>query len=406
MKRKKLFNSLLLSGTLLFCIQGNAQNGFAYKASLDTIGKAGFYRILLTPRIIARCKEDLSDLRILDGHGQLTPYVLKSDFPSLNGESFIEFPVIPGDSAGEVRISNWSGGAIHSLLVYINNNGVWRNWTLSGSDDGKKWFVIREHIQVGPTTDDNTDHTIVTMDFPVSSYRYFKITQEDKGVLPLHIYRAGIRTHQAGSRRYRETPAPLISQKDSSNHHSYVTLTFTEPYLVEHLDLEIREPKLYKRKARLLVKEDPYRDDRLSIDPASHAFEIPSIKVRTITLDIDNEDNTPLVIRKVETSQLERYLLTWLEPGVSYQLLVGNIQAQAPRYDLKYFVDTVSREPAELVPGVLEVASLPAAPPPVVKDRSGVWLWGIILAVLALLVFFSLKMLKAIPGNQQKEDKQ
>ncbi|HVW62674.1 MAG TPA: hypothetical protein VHC48_21635, partial [Puia sp.] len=162
---------------------------------------------------------------------------------------------------------------------------------------------------------------------------------------------------------------------------------------------------LYKRKARLLVKEDPYRDDRLSIDPASHAFEIPSIKVRTITLDIDNEDNTPLVIGKVETSQLERYLLTWLEPGASYQLLVGNMQARAPRYDLKYFVDTVSREPRELVPGVLEAASLPAAPLPV-KDRSGVWLWGIILAVLALLVFFSLKMLKAIPGNQQKEDKQ
>lgn len=372
---------------------------------MDTIQKAGFYRIILTPGIIARCKEDLYDLRILDGHGRVTPYVLKSDFPSLDGESFIEFPVLPGDSAGEARMSNWSGGAIHSLLVYINNNSVWRNWTLSGSDDGKKWFVIREHIQIGPKVSDNTDHTIETIDFPASSYRYFRITQEDKGVLPLRIFRAGVRAYHAGSRRYRQTPAPAISQKDSSNHHSYVTLTFNEPYLVEYLDLDIKGPKLYKRKARILVKEAPYREDWLSIDPSGHAFEIPSIKTRAMTLDIDNEDNVPLVIGKVETSQLERYLLTWLEPG-RYQLLVGNRQAQAPRYDLKYFVDTVSGEPAEIVPGILKVVSSPAAPPAAVSDHSGVWLWGIILVVLAFLVFFCLKMLKAIPGDQQKENKQ
>ncbi|MBN9383059.1 MAG: hypothetical protein J0H74_20045 [Chitinophagaceae bacterium] len=405
MKRKKLFNSLLLSGMLLCFLQGKTQDSFAFRASLDTIEKAGFYRIILTPGIIARCKEDLSDLRILDGHGQFTSYVLKSDFPSLDGESFIEFPVLPGDSAGEVKMSNWSGGAIHSLLVFINNNSVWRNWTLSGSDDGKKWFVIREHIQVEPRVSGNTDHTIETIDFPASSYRYFRITQEDKGVLPLRIYRAGVRAHHAGSRRYRQTPAPAISQKDSSNHHSYVTLTFDEPYLVEYLDLDIKGPKLYKRKARILVRETPYRDEWLSIDPASHTFEIPSIKTRTITLDIDNEDNAPLVIGKVETSQLERYLLTWLEPG-KYHLLAGSLQAQTPRYDLKYFVDTVSREPAEIVPGILEAVSSPAMAPVAASDHSGVWLWSIILVVLAFLVFFSLKMLKAIPGDQQKENKQ
>jgi len=405
MRRKKLFERLLLPGILLAVLQGKAQDNFVYEASLDTIAQAGFYRIMLLPGTVARCKEDLSDLRIRDGHGRYMPYVLKSDFPSLDGESFIEFPVLPGDSAGEVRMSNWSGGAIHSLLVYINNNSVWRNWTFSGSDDGKKWFIIKEHVRVGPSTAGDEDHTIVTMDVPASSYRFFKITQEDKGVLPLHIYRAGVSAHHAGSRRYRQTPAPSITQKDSSNHHSYITLNFNEPYLVEYMDLDIKGPTLYKRRARLLMKEHPYRDESLYIDPAHHAFEVQSAKVRTMTIDIDNEDNTPLVIDKVVTSQLERYLLTWLEPG-RYWLLAGDSLAQTPRYDLKYFIDTVTREPAALVPGDLQTVNRPVAPLPVVKDRSGIWLWGIILAVLALMVFLSLKMLKAIPGNQQKEDQQ
>jgi hypothetical protein len=406
MKRKKLFRSLLLSGMLLCVLQGNAQNGFAYKASLDSIGQAGFYRIILTPGIIARCKEDLSDLRILDEHGQFAPYVLKSDFPGQNGERFIEFPVLPGDSAGDVRIGNWSGGPVRSLLIYINNSGARRNWTLSGSDDGKKWFIIREHIQVGPSSAENSNHAIETIDFPVSNYHYFKITQEDKGVLPLHIYRAGVMTQHAGSRRYRQTPEPVIAQKDSSNHHSYVTLTFKEPYLVEHLDVDIKGPRLYKREARVLVKGGTYYgNEQLYLDPSSHSFDVGPMKAQSIILDIDNEDNAPLIISKTGTSQLERYLLVWLEPG-RYWLLEGNMQAQAPRYDLKYFVDTVSREPAEIVPGALQAISGPAVPPAVERDRSGVLLWVIILTVLALLVFLSLKMLKAIPGNQQKEDKQ
>lgn len=406
MKRKKLFKPLLLSGMMLFFLEGKAQNGFAYKAPLDSIGQAGFYRVILTPGMIAKCKEDLSDLRILDEHGQFASYVLKSDFPSLNGERFIEFPVLSGDSVGEVRIGNWSGGAVHSLLIYINNNSVWRNWTLSGSDDGKKWFVIREHIRVEPSTADNADHTIETIDFPASSYHYFRITQEDKGVLPLNIYRAGVRTQHAGSRRYRQTPEPAITQKDSSNHHSYVTLSFTEPYLVEHLDLDIKGPRLYKREARVLVKGGGYYGvAQLYPDPASHSFDVAPMKAQAIILDIDNEDNAPLMVNKAGASQLERYLLVWLEPG-RYWLLGGNMQAQAPRYDLKYFADTVSREPAEIVPGALQAAGRPAAPPAAERDHSGVLLWVIILIVLALLVFLSLKMLKAIPRNQQKEDKQ
>jgi len=130
------------------------------------------------------------------------------------------------------------------------------------------------------------------------------------------------------------------------------------------------------------------------------------MKARILTMDISNEDNAPLTISKVATSQLERYLLAWLQPGAGYRLLAGNVQAAPPAYDLKYFVDSVSREPAEIIPGVLLAVSKPAAPPAAAKDRSGVVLWVIISIVLVLLVFLSIKMLKAIPGNQKVQENQ
>jgi hypothetical protein len=125
-----------------------------------------------------------------------------------------------------------------------------------------------------------------------------------------------------------------------------------------------------------------------------------------LILDIDNEDNAPLVVNNIVTSQLERYLLVWLQPGTEYRLLAGNVQANAPAYDLKYFIDSVRREPGEIIPGALQAVVKPAALPVENKSGSGVLLWIIISIVLVLLIFSSFRMLKAIPKDHQKEDNQ
>ena len=410
MKRRRLLKRLLLCGMLLFFLRGKAQDFFAYEAPLDTVGQAGFYKVILTPDAVARCKRDLADLRSRDSHGQYTPYVLRSDLPIQTGESFHEFPILPAkagaDSSNDVQIANWSSGSIHSLLLYLHNFTVRRNFTLSGSDDRQKWFVIKEHILWEPSNDDSAEFFIQRIDFPASNYHYFKIIQEEKGVLPVNILRAGIATEHVANGSYRPTPAPQIAQKDSSDHHSYVTLTYEEPYLTDKLELDVVGPRLYKRKARIFPKEDPYSSVILDIDPNHHTFQLPSFKTRVLILDIDNEDNAPLVVNNIVTSQLERYLLVWLQPGTEYRLLAGNAQANAPAYDLKYFVDSVRREPGEILPGALQAVARPAALPVENKSGSGALLWIIISIVLVLLIFLSFRMLKAIPGNHQKEDNQ
>jgi hypothetical protein len=408
MKRKRLLKCLLLSGMSLFFLRGEAQDFFAYEAPLDTVGQAGFYKVILTPDAIARCKRDLADLRIRDSHGQYTPYVLRSDLPIQTGEGFNEFPILPAkagaDSSSDVQIANWSSSPIHSLLLYVHNFTVRRSFTLSGSDDRQKWYVIKEHILWEPANDDSVEYLIQRIDFPASNYHYFKIIQEEKGVLPVNIVRAGIATEHVANGSYRPTPAPQILQKDSSDHHSYVTLTYEKPYLTDKLELDVVGPRLYKRKARIFSKEDPYTSVSLDIDPIHHTFQLPSFKTRVLILDIDNEDNAPLVVNNIVTSQLERYLLVWLQPGTEYRLLAGNVQAKAPAYDLKYFVDSMRREPGEIIPGALQAVVKPAALPAENKSGSGVLLWIIISIVLVLLIFLSFRMLKAIPGNHQKED--
>src|SRR4029077_12670849 len=142
------------------------------------------------------CKQDLSDLRILDSAGNAVPYVEKSDLPVFSRENFKSFPILSNtklaDSNTEVVIANGSTTNITSLLLVMKNVSAHRNAILSGSDDKEKWFVIREHIALQEAGSDTADHYAQSLSFPASHYRFFKLILEDKGLLPVNILAAGI----------------------------------------------------------------------------------------------------------------------------------------------------------------------------------------------------------------------
>ena len=285
MKKRRLFKNSIRIGIwlLLSGFGGEAQTTFAWRADLDTVKQAAFYRITLSAELIAKCRQDLGDLRIRDRDDKFIPYVLKNEGPA------------PGI--------------------------------------------------------------------------------------------------------YRGVPAPTIRQKDSSNRHSYITLKYQEAYRIDRLALTIQGPRLYKRHVVL------YDNDKVNgwpiasadIDPSNTSLVIAALKTHSLLLDITNADNAPLVISRVATSQLDQYLLTYLQPGRAYQLLVGNPSMGVPDYDLKYFVDSLTSNPRELLAGPLRINSLPVnkSVEPVVKDHSGIVLWSIILLVLILLASLSFKLVKA-----------
>ena len=67
---------------ICFCCQVQGQS-FRNKAAIDSVGKAGFYAIGVTPSLSSHVKTDFSDLRIADENANPVPYVLKSNIPLL-----------------------------------------------------------------------------------------------------------------------------------------------------------------------------------------------------------------------------------------------------------------------------------------------------------------------------------
>lgn len=302
MKRIRRYRWLLVVGMAFAFYKSGAQGIFAYRAMVDTIRKDAFYQVRLTPEIIAKCKADLADLRLLGPGDRFVSYVLKD--------------------------------------------------CRAGTNEEKEWLPV---------------------------------------------------------------PGAVMTQKDSSDKHSYIDLRFSEAYEIDRLAFVIRDPVFYKRDAVVFAEGAAAAEwmsvTSITLAPGATLLNIPSVKTGRLRIDITNADNAPLVINEVAGFQASRCLLAYLKAGSGYQVLAGNAQAVAPEYDLKYFTDSLTATPPILFPGLLQQATFvnnqAAAPVTGTKARSGkqadLLLWSILLAILILLVYFSVRMVKAITQKERHD---
>lgn len=300
MKKRRRYKLFLFIGLLCLCLSMDAaaQGTFAWRTEIDSVKADGFYRLPLTPEVLAKSRADLGDLRIQGSDKRFVSYVIKNSWP---------------------------------------------------------------------ITDTAHNHLI-----------------------PL--------------------PGAKVVQKDSGDKHSYLDVEFPEAYTVDWINFVIRNPVFYKRAFRILTPESNGEWSAVGfseIDPRTTLFPLSPIRSRRLRIDIDNADNAPLTIGNVICLQEPRYLLVYLRANGPYRLFTGNAQATTPDYDLKYFTDSIKVAPPVLSIGELKRIGSQDQPMPVtpaaavkettlVKDHSGLLLWSCLLAVLLFLVYFSVRMVKAI----------
>jgi hypothetical protein len=291
-------------------------------------------------------------------------------------------------------------------MLVMKNISARRTAVLSGSDDRKKWFVIREHIELQEAGSDSADHYVQAITFPMSSYLFFKLILDDKGLLPVNILQAGITTRTFTNGKYVGVPFPALVQKDSSDKHSYITLQYRDRYRIDKLELLLEGPALFKRHAWIydLGNAGSRLVAETTLSSSGGPLSIPAIKTNSLLVDIANQDDKPLVVLAIRTAQLNQYLLAWLAQGSGYSLVAGNAQAVQPEYDLRYFADSLTRDPQEIMAGPVQpIGSHEPAMVRPGRDRSGLILWSILAIVLVLLVSLSFKMARAIPKKEHHD---
>jgi hypothetical protein len=123
-------------------------------------------------------------------------------------------------------------------------------------------------------------------------------------------------------------------------------------------------------------------------------FKCNSTVVQNLKVVIDNKDNIPLTIDSVVVEGYVHTLFARFTENARYFLVYGNRRAEKPSYDLNFFADKI---PATLTPLALGdeqrmQKELTAMPEPLFKNKA--WLWALMVVIIVLLGWFSLKMIR------------
>jgi hypothetical protein len=385
---------------IVLCItlsKGVTAQRFRYQSMLDKVPQTGFYSIPVTPQLSAHTQVDFSDVRIWDDTKKQVPYIIRNRKPRWQVSLFHPFPIMESklDDSGRsvIVIQKNVDYSVATLSLIIHNASVSRNAALSGSNDGKNWFIISENISVNNSYETGADSSIQSIEFPSSAYPYFRLVIDNQKSDPLNISSIGYypNLEYKSVNPYTANPQPQMTQTDSSDGFSYIKVVQPAAYPVAQLSFKIDGPKYFARPFAVLLsatdrKGRTYFNETASFSVASTVefkTAIPVFKSKVFYIRIRNGDNPPLQIASVATAQEYHELVAWLEKEKEYRLVMDADDATVPHYDLQQFSDSIPVQIAvlnskEITPVTNNTTASSSSFP-----RKYIWL--MMIAVVALL---------------------
>ncbi|GAO44847.1 hypothetical protein FPE01S_04_00900 [Flavihumibacter petaseus NBRC 106054] len=377
---------------------GYGQGSFRYQAELPVVQQDGFYRIVITPEIAARALDGLTDIRLaLAASDSTIPFINDPAVASVLKPEFRLFPLLESgrDTAGRYFNTAENSGqvVVNMLELRFRNAIVGRGLSMFGSDDNRQWFAIKEHIPLESVNSDDDSSFVQAIPLPGVRYRYIRIVQEEKGLVPVKLLQAGIYKNDLLEGKFVLLPPAAITQRDSSNRKSYIRLDWKEPFTLDKLVLQPDGARFFHRSVSLYANETctDILNTRLLRSGGTGDINVKN-RGKSLWLVVENEDDQPLRWNRIIAYQLQQSVIAWLRAGEKYRLLAGDDSLKTPpQYDLKYFRDSLPRVMADIQPAGLLARQQP------VKASSGngigkSMLWIAIIIVLALLTIISLRL--------------
>jgi hypothetical protein len=385
---------------------------FYCEAHLQKATYDGFHKVAIGPELSVYTNDEFTNLRLLDSNSTEVPYLLQTDEARRPDAIFREYQIINrkfiGDSITSITLRNPEKNAINNISLVIRNADVTKEATLSGSDDQKSWYVLKEHFLLSNINSSQATSELKIVDFPLSNYEYYVIRINDINSAPVNIQRAGYYEYTAPAKtEYFRIPTGRLSQTNElAKKQSRIRLSFDTLRLVEKLTWSVSEVPYYRRSASLYGelkrvnkkgKTETYSELLGSFELKSgtpNVLTIPAHKVKDLVMVIENEDNPPLRIDSLNAYQQKRYITAWFRKNEIYHFSFGSASMPAPVYDLAFFRDSI---PANL-------SLLEAGPVTFMNDSnptesktfftSKIFIWSAIIFVVVLLALMSVKLVR------------
>jgi len=395
--------SLLLTILVLLRLPVWSQTkNFKYQASIQKVDSSAVYRIEISPDLIARSKEDLSDIRVLDNTGKFIAYALSNKILLNYHEKFIEFPEITSNKTTNTATTyiaeNKDLLAVNKLWLKLKNTEVSRTVSLIGSDNLKDWFAIKENIPLEEAEQGSSTDYDQVLNFPNNNYRYFKIQVNGKNKTPIKILQVGVNTMGINQPMFAVLPDVKFIKTDTAKI-SHISIKFDQPYQINKIHLGISSPRYYNRRVVVYDVKGNGISQLIDTTISSGGSQdlLLSVKTKQLRIDIFNEDDNALTLKSINTFQLKEYLISYLEKGKDYKIYTGNVSLRKPLYDLSFLNNIIFNQLAGISQSeVVKNSSYLVSEHHRSTADHTMLLWSSIIIALILLSLLTIKMTKEL----------
>jgi len=384
-------------------------------AKIETVKENGLHKIVVPAEIRSFSKEELGDFRILDAKGIEVPYYILQENTETNSSSFSECKIrskttIPKSKT--ILIFENPKAQIDEIVLSITNSDVTKSYSISGSNDQKEWYGLVNNALLKDLDNKETTSVYKTIPLPLTSYRYLKIEWNDKKTLPINVLKIGFYNTKTSSTKVEEVFAKNTRiQQIPAEKKTRIYIDFNRPQIVNQIGFTITSPNLFQRNAQLYAhkkkpmnqKSAPFPEEIFTFELSSNTkntFTIPQLFEKECFIEIENQDNPPLTLGKIQFFQNQIAVIADLKANEKYTITTGNPKRNSPEYDLENFKkNTNSNLPEAKIYDIKNLNSKKTSPQNQSFWQQSWFMWlCIILGGIAVLYFTS-SLVKDMKNN-------
>lgn len=378
-----------------------------YKATINTIQQDGFHKIVISPQIRSASQDNLKYFRILDKNKKEVPYVV---YDNLNRNSLVseKLEIVNKsaikDSISSFVIKNYHQKLNGEIVLEIANASINKYFSISGSNDQIKWFGLVANQLLTNLNNENSISVQKIISYPSNNYKFIKIDFNDKNALPINILNIG---------RLKEVQKAIETTilkdfnykiaEDFKNKKTIITFSADNFQKVDEISFTIatklfsRNAKLYLNRTRKIKKRtENYRDEISSFVLSSsilNSFQLNGFFEKEFTIEIENQDNQPLEISKIDVIQNNLYILSNLVSKEKYEVIIDTNYAK-PKYDLANFVVETKEYPSATLSKLTKIENQNANVSEKPFWQSNAFMWICIVLGSGVIAYFALELLK------------
>lgn len=401
----KKYNILIAFFVFFTVFASFSQN---HKGALDTISQDGFHKLMLTPEMRAATNENFNYLRIIDAQKLEIPYVLiyntDKSFSIFNSIKITSNTAIK-DSITAIIIENSEGLIEETLTLQIANTNSYKNYSISGSDNKLDWFGLVSNRTLTALSSSTKTAVEKTIFFPLNNYKYLRIIFNDKNSLPIKILDVGV--YKSGFFIQNLIEVDGFSRETISDKNRKVTqLTFKseKAHRIDRISFKINT-EFFLRNVKVIVKKTHKVNKQVEIyDQVVDEFQLNSKNKNTFVLnalhekefriEIENQDNPPLVVESIQLYQKPIFLVANLKQNKKYELMIDH-SLKKPSYDLGNFISNKTDAIDDVfVPNFSKVKRNKESLKTPAFWETTIFMWLCIVLGAFLIVYFALGLLK------------